>query len=230
MRNMLLDESTDLHVLYSKGIIEDTVVKTIRNVETIGEKLHSENVVQRLAKATTAISQLLSKQHIPFFSRRGTESRSRSQLEITELKVNRDLMSRGCISCKSKAMNLDGLFMHENHPYTYILSDHGNLVWTKYLIHWLFLKISLYLCLIHQLEQSVTRSLTRQKRINGMRRFIRVDDNGWVPNEISDQDIPHKVGICNWQGQRLKPESSSMPFDDARKQCRHCMDCLENVS
>ena len=24
-------------------------------------------------------------------------------------------------------MNLDGLFMHENHPYTQSVSDHGNL-------------------------------------------------------------------------------------------------------
>ena len=30
-------------------------------------------------------------------------------------------MSRAYISCQSRAMNLDGLFMHENH-----LSDHGN--------------------------------------------------------------------------------------------------------
>ena len=36
-------------------------------------------------------------------------------------------MSRGYISCQSRAMNLDGLVMHENHPYTQSLSDRGNL-------------------------------------------------------------------------------------------------------
>ena len=127
MRNPLLDESTDLNALYSKGILEVTVVRTIRNIETIGEKLHSEHVEQRLVKATTAISHLLSKQHLPIFSKRGTKGRPRSQLEVAELEVHRDVMSRGYISCQSRAMNLDGLFMHENHPYTQSLSDPGNL-------------------------------------------------------------------------------------------------------
>ena len=82
MKTLLLDESTDLHALYSKGILEATVVRTIRNIETIGEKLHSENVVKRLVKATKAISHLLSKQHLPFFSKRGTKGGPRSQLEV----------------------------------------------------------------------------------------------------------------------------------------------------
>ena len=63
MINPLLDGSTDLHALYSKcmPILEDTVVITIRNIETIGEKLHIQYVEQRLVKATTAISYTLSK-------------------------------------------------------------------------------------------------------------------------------------------------------------------------
>ena len=63
-------------------------------------------------------------------------------------------------------------------------------------------------------EHSVTRSSTRKRRRKGMRRmFLHADNTGWLPNERRDQDIPHKVGICNWQGQRLKPESSIMPYD-----------------
>ncbi len=70
MRNPLLDESAYLHTLYSKGILEDTVVRTIRNVETIYGRLHSENVELRLVKAITSISHPLSKQHLTFFSKR----------------------------------------------------------------------------------------------------------------------------------------------------------------
>ena len=84
MRNPLLDESTDLHALYSKGILEVTVVRTVRNIETIGEKLYREHDEQRLVKATTAIAHPLSKQHLLFFSKRGTKVRSRSQLEVAE--------------------------------------------------------------------------------------------------------------------------------------------------
>ena len=104
------------------------MVRTIRNIETIAENLHSEYVEQKQVKSTTAISHPLSKQHIPLFSKRGTKVRSRSQLEVADLKGNRDLMSRVyIISCQSRAMNLDDLFMHENHPYRQSLSDHGNL-------------------------------------------------------------------------------------------------------
>ena len=36
-------------------------------------------------------------------------------------------MSRVYMSCQSRAMNLDDLFMHENLPYRQSLSDHGTL-------------------------------------------------------------------------------------------------------
>ena len=103
------------------------MVRTIRNIETIGEKLHSEYFEHRQVKSITAISHPLSKQHIPFISKRGTKFRSRSQLEVADLKVNRDLMPRVYVSCQSRAMNLDDLFMHENLPYRQSLSDNGNL-------------------------------------------------------------------------------------------------------
>ena len=127
MGNPFLDESAYLLALDPEEILDDTVVRTIRNIETIGEKLHSEYVEQRQVKSTTAISHPLSKQHIPLFSKRGTKVRSRSQLEVADLKVNRDLMSRVYISCQSRAMNLDDLFMHEHLPYRQSLSDRGNL-------------------------------------------------------------------------------------------------------
>ena len=127
MGNQFLDESAYLLALDPEELLDDTVVRTIRNIETIGEKLHSEYVEQRLAKPTTAISHPRSKQHIPLFSKRGTKVRSRSQLEVADLKVNRDLMSSVYISCQSRAINLDDLLMHENLPYCQSLSDHGNL-------------------------------------------------------------------------------------------------------
>ena len=127
MGNPFLAESAYLLALDPEEILEDTVVRTIRNIETIGEKLHSEYVEQKQVKSTTAISHPLSKQHIPLFSKKGTKVRSRSQLEVADLKGNRDLMSRVyIISCQSRAINLDDLCMHENHPYRQSLSDNGN--------------------------------------------------------------------------------------------------------
>ena len=61
MGTPFIDESADLHALYYNDILQDTVVRTIGNIETLDEKLHSEYVEQRLVDTTTPISHTLSK-------------------------------------------------------------------------------------------------------------------------------------------------------------------------
>ena len=95
MGNPFIDESADLHALYYNAIFQDTVVRTIGNIETLDEKLHSEYVEQTLIDTTTPISHPLSKQQLPIFSNRVARLRFRSQLEVADLKlkVDRELMS-----------------------------------------------------------------------------------------------------------------------------------------
>ena len=95
MRNPFIDESADLHALYYKEILEDTMVRTLGDIKTIDEKIYSECVEQRLVDTTTPISHPLSKQQLPIFSNRVAKLRFRSQLEVADLKlkVDRDLMS-----------------------------------------------------------------------------------------------------------------------------------------
>ena len=61
MGNPFIDESVDLHALYYNDILQDTVVRTIGNIETLDEELHSEYVEQRLVNTTIPISHPLSK-------------------------------------------------------------------------------------------------------------------------------------------------------------------------
>ena len=61
MGNPFFHESADLHALYYNYILQDTVVGTIGNIETLDEELHSEYVEQRLVDTTTPISHPLSK-------------------------------------------------------------------------------------------------------------------------------------------------------------------------
>ena len=86
MGNPFLDESAYLLALNPEEILEDTVVRTIKNIETIGDKLHSEYVEQRQVKSTAAISHPLSKQHMPLFSKRGTKVRSQHNMKLLILK------------------------------------------------------------------------------------------------------------------------------------------------
>ena len=91
MGNPFLEESAYLLALDPEEILEGTVVRTIRNIERICDKLNIEYFEQRQVKPTTVISHPPSKQHIPFISKRGTKVRSRSQLDVADLKVNSDL-------------------------------------------------------------------------------------------------------------------------------------------
>ena len=63
MGNPFIDESAVLHALYYNDILQDTVVRTIGNIETLDEELHSEYVEQRLSlvDTTTPTSHPLSK-------------------------------------------------------------------------------------------------------------------------------------------------------------------------
>ena len=61
MGNPFIDESAVLHALYYNDILQDTVVRTIGNIETLDEELHSEYVEQRLVDTTTPTSHPLSK-------------------------------------------------------------------------------------------------------------------------------------------------------------------------
>ena len=81
---------------------------------------------QRICWAETVKSDI--KQQLPFFRKRRTKFCSHSQLEVADLKVDRDLTSRVYISCQSMVMNLDVIFFkHENHPHPQSPSDHGEL-------------------------------------------------------------------------------------------------------
>ncbi len=61
MGNPFIHESADLHALYYNDILQDKVVRTIGNNETLDEKLHSEYVEEILVDTTTPISHPLSK-------------------------------------------------------------------------------------------------------------------------------------------------------------------------
>ena len=87
MGNPFIDESADLHVLYYNDILQDTVVRTIGNIETLGEKLHSEYVEQTLIDTTTPISHPLSKQQLPIFSKRVARLRLLHNLKLLILNL-----------------------------------------------------------------------------------------------------------------------------------------------
>lgn len=86
MRNPFLDDSRDLLVLDFNDIVNDKVVERVRKIESIGDKLHSDYVEERLVKATTPISHPLSNQQLSLFSKNRTTIRSRSQFEAADHK------------------------------------------------------------------------------------------------------------------------------------------------
>ena len=76
-------------------------------------------------------------------------------------------------------MNLDGIFMHENHTYPQSLSDHGNLRVNNTSHSVACLEDFNTPVSDPSPEHSVTRSSTRKRRRKGMRRmFLHVDNTG----------------------------------------------------
>ena len=61
------------------------------------------------------------------FSKRGAKVRFRSQLEVADLNVDRDVMHLNVYAfCQTRAMHLDDIFMHGKHSQPQSLSDHVN--------------------------------------------------------------------------------------------------------
>ena len=61
MGNPFIRESAELHAVYDSYILQNKMVRTTRNNETLDEKLHSEYVEERMVYTTTPISHPLSK-------------------------------------------------------------------------------------------------------------------------------------------------------------------------
>ena len=110
MGNPLLEKSHDLLVLDTKNIMDTSVVETVRKIKSLGLEQHKKFVEERLQQSLKPITETLSKNNLPLFSRPTIKSPSKEKLQLAALKKDRDLFMRLHIACQTKDGDLDQFF------------------------------------------------------------------------------------------------------------------------
>ena len=95
LENPFLDESQDLLVLDTKDIMEQSVKETVKKVETIGKEQFSKYVKESLPVRTVSVTETISKNDLPLFSRSSVKLPSRNKLQVQSMTA---IYFRGCIS------------------------------------------------------------------------------------------------------------------------------------
>ena len=122
-----LDKSKDLTALHTKDVMDDDVVKSVRNVKDVGEKQFKSFVKERLVERKLAITEPLKKNNLKIISTQSKKVVSKDKAKVKELKEDCELFSRLFIACQSREGNLDEFFTFENQPWPPSLAQSGKL-------------------------------------------------------------------------------------------------------
>ena len=114
MGNPFLEKGQDILVLDTNDIINISVGETVRKAEALGEEQYKTFVEERLVKCEKPITDILSKNKLPLFSRPSVKYPSRRKMQIATLKNDCNLFSHLYISCQSRDGDLDKFFTYEN--------------------------------------------------------------------------------------------------------------------
>ena len=113
MGNPFLEKSHDLLVLDTKNIMDASVVETVRKIKSLGLEQYKKFVEERLQQSLKPITETLSKNNLPLFSRPSIKSPSKEKLQLAALKKDRDLFMRLYVACQTRGGDLDQFFSHE---------------------------------------------------------------------------------------------------------------------
>ena len=94
MGNPFLEESHDLLVLGTKIIVDASVVETVRKIKSLELEIYKKFVEERLQQSLKPITETLSENNLPLFSRPTMKSTSKEKLQLAALKKDCDLFMR----------------------------------------------------------------------------------------------------------------------------------------
>ena len=106
-------------------IMDDTVVKTVRNVTKIGEKQSNSFANERLVERSKPVTQPLKKNNLPTFTSTNKKTVSKDKMNVGVLKDDCALFLRLYIACQIRDGNTEHFFKHENQPWPPSLSQLG---------------------------------------------------------------------------------------------------------
>lgn len=126
MGNPFLDDTGELIILDTHIILDDSVVKTIRNIESLGRQQYDEYTKPVIVDRTRSISETIKKNNLPLLRSSGKKVNTKTE-QNQILKDNLSLFSRLFIVTQQRGADMDTFFKHENHPTPPSISEQGKL-------------------------------------------------------------------------------------------------------
>ena len=93
--------------------MDASVVETVRKIKSLGLEQYKKFVEERLQQSLKPITETLSKNNLPLFSRPTIKSPSKEKLQLAALKKDRCLFMRLYVACQTRGGDLDQFFSHE---------------------------------------------------------------------------------------------------------------------
>ena len=110
----LLEGDGNLIAIYTRDIMDDTVVKTVHNLTKIGKEQFNSFVNEWFIKRSKPVIQLLKTNDLPTFMSTNKETISKDKAKVEVLKEDSALCLWLYIACQIHDGNLEDFFKYEN--------------------------------------------------------------------------------------------------------------------
>ena len=127
MSNPFVDDTSDLIMLDTRNVIDESVVNTVRTVESVGRDQYNKYHDTVIKNRTNSIHEPIKRNKLPLFRCPTPKTRTKQAGQISMLKDDVALFSRLYIATQHREGDMKAFFEHENHPYPPSLSDSGTL-------------------------------------------------------------------------------------------------------
>lgn len=107
MGNPFAEDNGDLLVLDTRDIADPAIVETVRVIEKTGQEQYEKYMTERVIKRTTPLSDPISRNKMPLFSRPPARVPSKAKQIVSSLKSDCVLFSRLYIACQTRDGDLD---------------------------------------------------------------------------------------------------------------------------
>ncbi|KAG0713410.1 hypothetical protein GWK47_016295 [Chionoecetes opilio] len=153
MGNPFLNNTEELLTLDSHDVLNQSVVNTVRTIETLGKQQFSDYCKLVLDDCERSIHDPMKKNSLPLFKSPVRKSRGKQADKIEGLKTDVSIFSRLYIVAQHRDCDMNSFFSHENNSFPPSVSDKGKLR--------LGSKSDLLKCLIKKVENDAPNLLHR---------------------------------------------------------------------
>ena len=123
MGNPFLVDSDELLTFDTRNIMDESVVNTVRTVQSIGKDQYVKYCKEVLIDRTRSIHEPIKKNSLPLFSCPRPKATTKQAGKISLLKNDVALFSHLYIVLQHRVSDMSTFFSQENHPFPPSLSD-----------------------------------------------------------------------------------------------------------